>query len=235
MRLKADYHTHTVHSHGAGSVNDNVEAAIHAGLEIVGIADHSTAHFLYGVKKRRFGYYMSCIEDAKKRYGDRIGIKAGIELNLTGFDGSFDMPQGYSFDIVVLGFHKGTVYKDIPSAWRFYTGHRRKERMTEITQAYMKAIQTGHIDIVAHPGYGVPVDYRMVAQACADYGTLFEINEKHADMSAADIQQAAAAGAQFVVSSDAHHPQQVGKAPRALSLVRQSGLDLNQIVNISED
>ena len=53
MRLTADYHTHTSFSHASGSVQDNVIAAIEAGLEIVGIADHSIAHALYGIKKRK--------------------------------------------------------------------------------------------------------------------------------------------------------------------------------------
>ena len=45
MKIIADYHTHTVHSHGTGSVDDNVEAALGRGLQTVGIADHSVAHF----------------------------------------------------------------------------------------------------------------------------------------------------------------------------------------------
>ncbi|MDD5016955.1 MAG: PHP domain-containing protein [Eubacteriales bacterium] len=232
MRLKADYHTHTVHSHGMGSVKDNAEAAIAKGLESVGITDHSVSHFFYGVKNKRFGYYMSCIDDAKKAYADRIDIKSGIELNLTGFDGSFDMPEGYQFDTVILGYHKGAVYKDITSAWRFFTGHRR---VNEVTKAYILAIQTGLIDIVSHPGYGVPVDYRMLAMACADYGTLFEVNEKHADLSAENIHEAASAGAKFVISSDAHHPEDVGEAPHAIALALKAGLTGSQIVNITED
>ena len=235
MKLKADYHTHTVHSHGKGSVTDNVEAAIRLGLETVGIADHSVSHFFYGVKRRRFGYYISCIDDAKKRYAGRIDIKTGIELNLTGFDGSFDMPEGYDFDIVILGYHKGTVYKDAGTAWRFYTGHRRAGFTDAVTKSYVQAIQTGRINIVAHPGYGVPVDYRMLARACADYGTLFEINEKHADLTAEIIQEVAATGTRFVISSDAHHPEHVGIVPHAIALAEKAGLNQSQIVNAAED
>lgn len=235
MKLTADYHTHTTHSHGKGSVEDNVEAGIQQGLTTVGIADHSISHFTYGVKKRRFGYYISCIENAKRLYADRIDVKVGIELNITGLDGSVDMPQGYDFDIVILGYHKAAVCKDLKTAWRFYTGYKRMGRVDEITKAYMLAIQTGKIDIVAHPGYGVPVDYRMIALACADYGTFFEINNKHTELSAENIQEVAATGAKLVISSDAHCPQHVGIAPHAIELASQAGLTAGQIVNITEE
>ena len=112
MKLFADYHTHTVFSHGKGSVEDNVKAAIKAGLETVGITDHSVGHVFYGIKKKRLDDYISEIERIKKKYEDSIEVRSGIELNLTGLDGSVDLPQGHKFDIVILGYHKGALCKD---------------------------------------------------------------------------------------------------------------------------
>ena len=40
MNLNADYHTHTVFSHGKGDVIDNARAAAEKGLKELGIADH---------------------------------------------------------------------------------------------------------------------------------------------------------------------------------------------------
>ncbi|MGI5849789.1 MAG: PHP domain-containing protein [Christensenellales bacterium] len=234
MRLTADYHTHTLHSHGKGSVQDNVEAAIKRGLVTVGIADHSISHYAYGVKKGRLGEYIAYIENAKRVYSDRIRIQTGIELNLTGLDGSIDLPKGYDFDTMILGYHKTAICKDFKTAWTFFTGSRFG-RALEITRAYMLAIQKWHIDIVAHPGYGVPVDYQLLAKACADYGTLFEINNKHTDLTAEDLQLAALTGVKFVVSSDAHTPQEVGFAPQAIALAERAGLTSRQIVNVTED
>ena len=68
MKLFADYHTHTVFSHGKGSVEDNVKAAIDARLETVGITDHSIGHVLYGIKKRNLDNYISEIERVKKKF-----------------------------------------------------------------------------------------------------------------------------------------------------------------------
>lgn len=227
MRLTADYHTHTTFSHASGSVDDNVLAAIAAGLETVGIADHSIAHALYGIKKRKLGEYVEAIKKAKEKYESQIEVKCGIELNLVGLDGSVDMPEGYEFDFVILGYHKAAVCKDFRTFWQFFTGADKQR----ITQSYVKAIQTGNIDIIAHPGYGVPVDYTKIAQACSDYGTWFEINNKHAELTEKDI----AVDTQFVVSSDAHAAKNVGRAPRALALVKSAGLDIKRVVNVEED
>ena len=233
MKLFADYHTHTVFSHGTGGVDDNVKAALKAGLGTVGITDHSTANLAYGIKKGRLGQYIETIEAAKKRYAGRIDIKSGLELNLTGLDGSADIPKGYKFDILILGFHKSALPIDIKTAWTFFTG-KCFGHIKAITDAYMLAIQKRRINIISHPGYGVPVDYRMLGRACADYGTLFEINEKHPDLSAEDINAAASEGARFVISSDAHRPQDVGKVTRALALAKKAGLSMRQIANARE-
>ena len=230
MRLTADYHTHTVHSHGSGSVADNVEAAISRGLSAIGVTDHSIAHPLYGVKRSRVGYYLECIVRAKETYAERIAVKAGIELNLTGLRGCYDLPEG-AFDTVIMGYHKAALCTDLKTAWTFFRG----KRVDAITQAYVLAIQTGRIHIVSHPGYGVPVNYRLLARACADYGVLFEINEKHGDLTTENICEAATEPVQFVVSSDAHQPENVGQAPHALLLVQRAGLAAGRIVNITEE
>lgn len=237
MRLTADYHTHTVHSHGTGSVNDNVEAAIERGLTTVGIADHSVSHLTYGVKRKRFGHYIQCIELAKRKYEEKIQIKRGIELNLVGLDGSVDLPDGYDFDVLILGYHKAAVCKNIKTAWCFFAGYKPfgGNSKKKITEAYMRAIQKNNITIVAHPGYGVPIDYEKIAQACADYGTLFEINNKHTELQQTHIDIVSGTGAKFVISSDAHSPQDVGRAVHAMALAKQSGLSLDQIVNVREE
>lgn len=229
MKLTADYHTHTVFSHGKGSVEDNVLEALKKGLTAVGIADHSVRHFAYGVRKSKLGEYIKCIEEAKKKFAGKIEIKAGIELNLYGLDGSVDMPRGYGFDITILGFHKAVLSKDIRSGWTFITG--AKSAAADITRAYMRAIQKNHIYIIAHPGYVVPVDYRMLGKACADYGTLFEINNKHQGLTAQNIQEAASEGARFVLSSDAHIPRSVGEVTNAMMLAESAGLTAGRIVN----
>ena len=49
-----DYHTHTTFSHGKGSIEDNVKAAVAAGLSGIAITDHGPGHLTYGVKRSDF-------------------------------------------------------------------------------------------------------------------------------------------------------------------------------------
>ena len=51
MKILADYHTHTIYSHGKGTIEDNVKVAISKGIETLGISDHSYKHLTYGIKK----------------------------------------------------------------------------------------------------------------------------------------------------------------------------------------
>lgn len=231
MRLNADFHTHTVYSHGKGSAEDNINAAMERGLEIIGIADHCTANFMYGIKRRNIDRYIEEIENAKRKYANRIEIKTGIELNLTGLDGSVDMPQGKKFDIVILGYHKAVIPRNFHTFFTFATGRFWEEK---ITLAYMRAVQKNNIDILAHIGYGIPANHEKIAQACADYGTMFEINNKHGELTADNLQAAARTSVRFVVSSDAHRPEHVGLAPNALSLLERAGLSAKRIINVTE-
>ncbi|MFA5675037.1 MAG: PHP domain-containing protein [Christensenellales bacterium] len=231
MRLNADYHTHTVYSHGKGSVKDNVKAAIERGLETVGIADHCTANFMYGIKRRNIDKYIAEIDSVKRLYDGLIDIKTGIELNLTGLDGSVDMPCGKKFDIVIMGYHKAVIPRDFHTLFTFASARFWEEK---ITRAYMRAVQRNDIDILAHAGYGVPVNYEKVARACADYGTLFEINNKHGELTADNLRAAAGTSVRFVVSSDAHRPENVGLAQNALSLIEHAGLSADSIINVTE-
>ncbi|HOR86487.1 MAG TPA: PHP domain-containing protein, partial [Bacillota bacterium] len=50
MKLYADYHTHTIYSHGTGSIMDNVTAAKNKGLTEIAVTDHGIRHFAYGVR-----------------------------------------------------------------------------------------------------------------------------------------------------------------------------------------
>ena len=43
-KMTFDYHTHTTFSHGKGSIEDNVKAAIAAGLTGLAITDLSLIH-----------------------------------------------------------------------------------------------------------------------------------------------------------------------------------------------
>ena len=96
-------------------------------------------------------------------------------------------------------------------------------RADEITRAYIQAMRRHRIDIIAHPGYGVPVDVKTLAKACADYGVLWEINNKHADTGPEDLARGVGRRAVCDIQRCAQ-PGACGRAPAAFSLAREAGL-----------
>ena len=50
-RMIWDIHTHTTYSHGKGTIEENVNAALALGLEEIAITDHGPGHLTYGIDK----------------------------------------------------------------------------------------------------------------------------------------------------------------------------------------
>ncbi|MEG1991468.1 MAG: PHP domain-containing protein, partial [Christensenella sp.] len=66
LRITADTHTHTVHSHGTGTVEDNVRAAIDRGLSCIAVSDHGMQHLCYNIKN--MDDYLRDIDAVRKKY-----------------------------------------------------------------------------------------------------------------------------------------------------------------------
>ena len=103
MFLTADYHTHTVFSHGKGQIIDNAVAAKEKGLKAVGISDHGFAHPAFGLTKRKVPKMRALCDEATKKTG--VQVLLGIESNIIGTDGTVDLKPSlyYNFDIFLAG------------------------------------------------------------------------------------------------------------------------------------
>lgn len=80
-RAVYDYHTHTTYSHGKGSIEDNVKAAIAAGLRGIGISDHGPGHLTYGFKRENIPKMRAEIEALRLKY-PQIEIFMSVEANI---------------------------------------------------------------------------------------------------------------------------------------------------------
>ncbi len=232
MKLKYDLHTHTVWSHGKGTVEDNVKEALKKGLNKIAITDHGPWHVSYGI--RDLEGYFAAIDAAKKKYSGKIEILSGMELNLCSLDGKTDSFTGFEnrADILIMGFHKFTRPKDMRSlAYFYFTGRKNTVKNTD---AIVKALYENNLYILTHPGYAFTVDYSEVAKACAKTNTLFEINEKHTELDEKIIEAAAKEGCKFIISSDAHVSENVGNVPNAINKFLSTGLPINSAVNLGE-
>ncbi|MDD6880048.1 MAG: PHP domain-containing protein, partial [Firmicutes bacterium] len=79
-RMVYDHHTHTVFSHGKGTIEDNVKVASAKGLKSVAITDHGPGHLTYGIKRGKLIGMRQEIERLKPLYPD-MEILLGVEAN----------------------------------------------------------------------------------------------------------------------------------------------------------
>lgn len=232
--LIADLHTHTKYSHGTGTVEENVRAAIERGLKRIGISEHGPKHMFFPVKWEALLKLRKEVDQMNARYGDQIEVLMGLEANLMG-DGLTDIPKDTSiFDYIMLGYHKGTFPADAISRgwWRsFFFGQSTRRHAKANAVAYAHALDNAEkIIAITHPGTYIPVDLTDLARTAKEHGVALEINEGHRNMSLDDVLEAKAEGASFLLSSDAHRPSRVGQVPNSIALAREAGI-LERCVN----
>ena len=239
----ADYHTHTRYSHGKGSILDNVEAARKKGLKQIAISDHGFAHMGFGMALSDISKMRKEICSLNRRFSD-IEILMGIEANLTGMDGTIDIPDSErnAFDMILMGFHKAVKPAGIRDGWQLFLRNgldklipfQREELTQRNTEAMGKAMERYPIRILTHPGAKIPIDSAKLAKTAARTGTALEINASHGYMTVEYVRTALKGGAFFAISSDAHVPEKVGVFDRAIAIAEAAGVPPQRIINTEE-
>lgn len=229
MTINADLHTHTVFSHGKGTPEQVVQAALQKGLKKVAITDHAPSHIFFGI--RSVQKYLDTINRLKDRYAGEIEVQSGMEFNIVSLDGRLWASETLlnKLDIVLFAFHKAVFYRNLKSMAHFYLARENKPALN--TEGYIRALYANNINIVAHPGYSIPLDHGALAKACAKKGTAVEINASHHEMSLDILKTYADAGVSFVISSDAHKIKNVGEFKAAIEIAEKAGIDKSRIVN----
>ncbi len=241
IKLFADYHTHTTFSHGTGSIEDNVKAALKKGLKEVAISDHGPSFKLLGIKRADILLKMKEeIRSCQNKYPD-IKILLGCEANIIGMDGEIDLPLDIikELDILLVGLHRGVIPASMTDAWDyyFYYGLRRfSKKMAQKarennTRALINCVNRYDVKFITHPGHRFSVDTGALAHACGEQGTALEINASHAYDMIPLLQAAMTESVSFVISSDAHHPTRVGDLQRGIEIAEQVGIGPERIIN----
>lgn len=244
IKLFADYHTHTIYSHGTGTILDNVMAARKKGLKEIAITDHGLRHFTYGVKREKLKRMREEVDGINERFQD-FKVLLGMECNIISRDGNIDMDEeAMSYmDMVLLGYHMLVRLKGISSYYHIY-GKNYVSRISKAleeevrqqnTDIMIKAITKNKVDIITHPGARISMDTGRLAEAAAKVNTALEINSKSNIMTVDYLKVAAKHGVKFVINSDAHKPEDVGNFGNAIELAELAGLDSNNIINAIKD
>jgi len=246
MKVYGDYHTHTLDSDGVNTIDENIAAAKKRGLAEVGITDH--AHYRSRRKKKR-------IENALKnkaqvtRSAEIYDIKAfyGVECNVVGMDGDIDIvsDERKLYDYLVCGIHMSVQPKKFWQLFTYYIPNmfwfvmRRlginwtpKSLIRKNTRAVVNVIEKNNIDILSHPNRYFCVDVIEVAKACIARGTAMELNNKKVSFRPVDFERMAAMGVKFVIGSDAHKAENVGRMDRVDSFLQLCDYDPECILNL---
>ena len=238
----SDLHTHTRFSHGVGTIEANVRAAIALGLKQVGIADHGPGHIGFGVPRKRLAEMKAEIIRLRREHPE-IEILFGVEANILVPDGRLDVkPNEYDyFDYICAGWHFGAVGGMTPAGIGSTLGNMarktakkaKSQQIRRNTDMIVGAILGGGMKFLTHPGVNAPVDMMEVAEAAAKTGTLLEINTSYMSITAEIIKKIMDTGVHFVINSDAHTPKRVGDFAEAAWLIEESGLDPARVVNLA--
>ncbi len=241
MKIFGDYHTHTIYSHGKGTIRENVEAAIKKGLIEVAITDHGPGHITYGVKRENFKKMRQEIDILNEEYKE-IKILLGVEANIISCEGEIDIDDDISslIDILLVGFHFGAKPKTLKDAYDMYVigeiaKKSKKLRSKSIginTKAMINAINNYDIDLITHPGAKLDIDITEVARSAGKRNTALEINSHHGHLSVEEIRIAMKENVKFMINSDAHRKEDVGNVKEGINRAIEVGLDKSRILNI---
>ena len=241
MKITVDYHTHTIFSHGKGTILENAQVAKQKGLSQIAITDHGFSHPAFRISKRKLPKMRSLCEQAEKSTG--VKVLLGIESNILGVSGKVDLKENNydKFDIFLAGIHKFILYDGLKEWFKLYGANLitrkfkdepSKRLVDRNTKIYINAIKNNPIDILAHPNYCFFADAVEVAKCCRDYGTLFEIDARKTHLSDDEWVKVANTGVKFIINSDAHQPDKIGEIENAFQMINRTGISKSQIVNI---
>lgn len=241
MTILADYHTHTIFSHGKDDVVDNAIFAKEKGLKAIGISDHGFNHPAFGLSVNKIAPLKERVVKAKSITG--IDVLLGVESNIIGTDGTVDLkPKNYDdFDLFIAGVHKFVMYKfgsifslALPNLFHTYLSkkHVSKSAIKNTTKAYINVIKNNPVDIISHVNFCCFSNALEVAKCASDYGTYIELNSKKSHLTNDEINDILAkTSAKFIINSDAHSKERVGDFSLALKIADKLQIPIDRIAN----
>lgn len=242
LHINADYHTHTIFSHGKTSIEQNVERAKELNLKAVAITDHGFNQPFAGVNPKSFEKMQKIVADIKAKEKD-IDILLGVEANLMNLDGRIDLTceQFELMDIVLCGYHltatqrriKPLITTVIPAILGNMNICSENQKQKN-TKAFVNMIKNYKIDVLTHPGFNLLVDYTEIGKVCADYGTYVEISSRHEVPNEKGLEELIKTDCKFIANSDAHKLEQIGQCEYALNLIEKYKLQ-DRVANINNN
>ncbi|RKP56189.1 histidinol-phosphatase HisJ family protein [Cohnella endophytica] len=239
--MKFDLHTHHDRcGHAQGKISDYIEAAIEAGMHVIGISDHSPyfAHELdqpqpgIAMARSDFPNYVAEVLRLKEQYKDRIEVLLGVESDfyvdqIELYRASY---EPYPFDYIIGSVHQTrgvSIFNR--NRWK---GKNEDEQLDEKKHYYDLIRQSagsglfqvlGHIDAMKgyYPDFAnisgaeAEIDEALKAVAANDISIEINTSGKTKDVggwypSHAILERARHFGVDVTFGSDAHVPERIG-------------------------
>lgn len=241
MIIYGDYHTHTVFSHGKGTILENALVAKRKGLKEIAITDHGFNHLLYGIRRVDLLKMRQECLDAEKLTG--VKILLGIEANFLSNDGTIDLTKEdiALLDIILVGHHNFVRAKTLKDKFSLFYRNiisgifkPSPKKVEENTQVYLNALKKYKINVLTHLNYGMKVDTLKVALAAKENNTLIELNGKRILFTDEEMLEMAKNKVKFIINSDAHSSSAVGEVNNAINLIARLRIPKNLIVNLDK-
>lgn len=237
--MKFDLHTHHFRcGHADGNIRDYIEAGISAGLQVIGISDH-TPYFgekeeqafpRIAMGKSELVNYVSEVLRLKEEYEGKIDVLLGIESDYFPEHAETyrELLSSYPFDYIIGSVHSvGGVSIFNKNRWKGLS----EQQHIEVKEDYYCLIQDsarsgmfqilGHIDAMKgnYPDFAdIPAEQTVdeTLQVIAQHGVAIEINTSGKTKlsggwypSDAILERACHFGVDVTFGSDAHKPARV--------------------------
>jgi putative hydrolase len=224
--LKIDLHIHTIYSgHAQCTIVEYIEMAKKLKMKVIGFSDHGP-NMAESMTNDNYFFTMTRIP----RFIEGVEILRGIEANIIDSNGAIDITDkmiSENLDYVMAAIHRRE-YKNLGS-----------EKNTE---AMIRAIKSGKIDILSHPFYEYhPVNVGKIFEEACRRGVLLEVNLNTIKIMKSDakimtnlklmVQTAKRFNKKLIVGSDAHNIWDLADDSKLNKIKKEIGLTDKMIIN----
>ncbi|SHK37405.1 histidinol-phosphatase (PHP family) [Clostridium cavendishii DSM 21758] len=154
--MKSNYHTHNYRcNHAVGTIEDYVKEAIKEGFDEIGFSDHmphpgKDIDNLSRMKYEELPEYFNDIDNAIRKYGNKISIRKGIECEYFRDYGWLyeELINKHNVDYLILGVH----FFPYKGEWYYVGGtNLTGEKLESYVDYVIESMKTGLFKYIAHP------------------------------------------------------------------------------------
>jgi DNA polymerase (family 10) len=226
--IRGDLHVHSNWNGGANPIEKIADAAIAMGYRYIGIADHTKSLKIErGLDEARIidrNREIDRINAKLKAAGRDFRILKGCEANIMP-DGSVDIEDDVlaGLEFVIAGVHSNF-----------------KMTRAETTERIVRAMRNPHVDIISHPTGRIlkrrdeyEVDFDAIVRTAKEENKILEINAvpERLDLNDTNIMKCVKTGVRMVISTDAHHLDQLHLLKFGVAQARRGWAEAKDIIN----